>query len=333
MSEDVFELMQKASVRRMERPTEHPLRDSQPLRRVEVPVLVHSSTIQDLGLTPFHLTRRAGFTRVVRGVVAHPTRKVSVDVPRWADERWMGVRLRVAALQLSRPEAVASHGTAALLHGWVLPGRMQRGDQIHLTTDVSAVRRREVVSHRYEVSDVLDAYGIRLTGLSETLRDIADGLSDVQLLELLEGVCGHWHGTPSVTPEELLAAVPHWPRFRGSARLLRVLPYVRADVGSPQETQLRRTIVANGLPEPRVAHPVVIAGITFHPDLSYPDLRIAIEYEGDQHRTDARQWDSDIRREGLFRDVGWAYFRVTRSTNMREFLDRLEAEVTHRNST
>lgn len=178
MSEDVFELMQKASVRRMERPTEHPLRDSQPLRRVEVPVLVHSSTIQDLGLTPFHLTRRAGFTRVVRGVVAHPTRKVSVDVPRWADERWMGVRLRVAALQLSRPEAVASHGTAALLHGWVLPGRMQRGDQIHLTTDVSAVRRREVVSHRYEVSDVLDAYGIRLTGLSETLRDIADGLSD-----------------------------------------------------------------------------------------------------------------------------------------------------------
>ena len=79
----------------------------------------------------------------------------------------------------------------------------------------------------------------------------------------------------------------------------------------------------HGLPEPAVAHPVVLDGITFHADLSYSDLRIALEYEGDHHRNDARQWELDIRREGLFREAGWVYLRVTRPTNLMLFLDRL----------
>ncbi|WP_147375385.1 hypothetical protein [Jiangella rhizosphaerae] len=29
------------------------------------------------------------------------------------------------------------------------------------------------------------------------------------------------------------------------------------------------------------------------PDLSYPHLKIAIEYDGDHHRTDQRQWRHD----------------------------------------
>lgn len=295
------------------------------LRAVAVPELVHQTTLGHLGLSPYHLTRNAGYTRVFRGVMAHPTRETTIDVPHWADDRWLEARLKVAALQLSRPDAVGSHATAALLHGWALPRSLQNAPRIHASAK-NGIERGEVVSHRHEALDVLDAYGIRLTGLAATLRDIAGMLSDVDLHELLEGVCGNWHGPPSTTPEELLDRIPDWPRFRGSAQLLRVLPHVRTGVGSPQETRLRRTIMLDGLPEPRVAHPVSIAGITFHPDLSYPHLCIAIEYEGDHHRSDSRQWDSDIRREELFREAGWAYLRVTRSTHMREFLDRLEAE-------
>ena len=303
---------------------------AQQMRLVAVPELVHRSNLEDMGMSPYHLTQQAGLTRVLRGVFAHPTRQRTIEVPRWIDDRWLEVRLQTAALQLARPDAVASHTTAALLHGWVLPRSQQREKLIHASSTNGVDRRDEVVSHRLEALEVLDAYGIRLTGLAATLRDVAGTLTDVELHELLEGVCGDWHGPPSVTPRELLDHVPSWPRFRGSARLLRVLPHVRTGVGSPQETRLRRTVMLEGLPEPRVAHPVTIAGITFHPDLSYPHLLIAIEYEGDHHRTDTRQWDSDIRREELFRDAGWAYFRVTRSTHMRQFLDRLAAEHSHR---
>jgi hypothetical protein len=201
-----------------------------------------------------------------------------------------------------------------------------------LTTTTRRIRRADVLAHCQTDLTSVECAGVRLTDSCQTLRDIAGTLSEVELHELLEGVCGNWHGPPSTKPEELLDRIPEWPRFRGSAQLLRVLPHVRTGVGSPQETRLRRTIMLDGLPEPRAAHPVTISGITFHPDLSYPDLCIAIEYEGDHHRTDSRQWDSDIRREELFREAGWAYLRVTRSTHMRAFLDRLEAEHRRRSA-
>ena len=47
------------------------------------------------------------------------------------------------------------------------------------------------------------------------------------------------------------------------------------------------------------------------PDLSYPDWKIAIEYDGDQHRVDPRQWRRDIaRRENLEAD-GWIVLVIT----------------------
>lgn len=79
-----------------------------------------------------------------------------------------------------------------------------------------------------------------------------------------------------------------------------------------------------GLPEPVVAHPVTLEGRTFHPDLSYPDLRIAIEYDGDHHRSDDRQWDADVRREEAFREAGWTYLRMTKSSDMSEKPARLD---------
>lgn len=47
------------------------------------------------------------------------------------------------------------------------------------------------------------------------------------------------------------------------------------------------------------------------PHLAYPDLRIAIEYEGDHHRTDRIQWSHDIERERWVCQEGWDYIRVT----------------------
>lgn len=40
-------------------------------------------------------------------------------------------------------------------------------------------------------------------------------------------------------------------------------------------------------------------------DLSYPDLRIVIEYDGRQHRADLDQWDRDEQRKDWFDHRGW----------------------------
>lgn len=109
--------------------------------------------------------------------------------------------------------------------------------------------------------------------------------------------------------EERLAA---WARFPGCGIVRAALCSAREGVESPKETETRLMIVRAGLPEPVVQYEVREGGILLaRVDLAYPDLRIAIEYEGDGHRTDKRQWRTDIRRQRDLEDRGWTVIRLT----------------------
>jgi very-short-patch-repair endonuclease len=68
------------------------------------------------------------------------------------------------------------------------------------------------------------------------------------------------------------------------------------------------------IPEPITDCPILVAsGLVLHSDLGYPAARIALEYEGDQHRTDRKRWMDDIRRRELMEDAGWRVVRVTQA--------------------
>jgi hypothetical protein len=55
---------------------------------------------------------------------------------------------------------------------------------------------------------------------------------------------------------------------------------------------------------------VRVDGVTLHPDLVYPEWRLALEYEGDGHRTDPRQWRHDIWRREALESAGYRVVRV-----------------------
>jgi hypothetical protein len=78
------------------------------------------------------------------------------------------------------------------------------------------------------------------------------------------------------------------------------------------ETRLRMLIVLAGLPEPRVNHVVRDAHgvVLLRFDLSYPGLRIVVEYDGRQHRDDLDQWDHDLDRKDWFDAEGWLHVPV-----------------------
>lgn len=115
------------------------------------------------------------------------------------------------------------------------------------------------------------------------------------------------------TVRELEAAV-RAGRRRGAAALRGALPRIRGGVASRMETWVRLIIVDAGLPEPRTDHDVFDSHDRFVGcvDLAYPRLRIAIEYEGDQHRTDPRQWQRDIEKHERLADLGWRVIRISR---------------------
>lgn len=114
------------------------------------------------------------------------------------------------------------------------------------------------------------------------------------------------------TLDQLRAATDAGPR-RGVARLRAALPHIRAGAMSPPESELRLDLVAAGLPEPMLDVEIRdddgrLLGIT---ELVYPQPRVAIEVEGDHHRTSKRQWDRDLEKYAAYTAAGWLVVRVT----------------------
>jgi hypothetical protein len=122
---------------------------------------------------------------------------------------------------------------------------------------------------------------------------------------------------------------------RHAARAREAAGFVRDGVDSPMESRLRLLIVLSGLPEPVVDHHLCDAEgrVLRRLDLSYPELRLAIEYDGRHHAEVVRQWEADLdRREELEHD-GWRIIVVTASGIYREpsrTLDRIRRAIASR---
>lgn len=79
-------------------------------------------------------------------------------------------------------------------------------------------------------------------------------------------------------------------------------------------------MVLADLPEPETNLRVFFAdgsGWLATPDLLYPTLKIALEYDGEHHRTDRQQWRDDKLRGRLLRDDGWQLLECTADDILR----------------
>ncbi|MEO8095423.1 MAG: DUF559 domain-containing protein, partial [Pseudolysinimonas sp.] len=124
-------------------------------------------------------------------------------------------------------------------------------------------------------------------------------------------------GLPAISSiEQLSAAIP--ARARGAGRARAALADVRVGAESRMESLLRLLLIRAGLPEPLINPPMAIGGETLHPDLAYPQWRVVLEYEGDGHRTDQKQWRRDITRREQFEDAGYRVIRVHRDDVLAE---------------
>lgn len=100
---------------------------------------------------------------------------------------------------------------------------------------------------------------------------------------------------------------------RHAAKLRKALERIRVGVSSPLETEYRLVAEDFGLPEPVIDFEVHdehgrLLGIS---EYAYPEYKIAIEIEGDHHRTSKRQWDRDIEKYRAYEASGWKTIRLT----------------------
>ncbi|MEU1809363.1 hypothetical protein [Micromonospora aurantiaca (nom. illeg.)] len=88
---------------------------------------------------------------------------------------------------------------------------------------------------------------------------------------------------------------------------------------SPPESHLRVRLVLAGLPRPVAQYPVrASTGLILHPDLAWPEFRVAVEYDGQWH-SDADRMHLDRRRLNQFVAAGWLVLHVTGRRLLKEF--------------
>jgi hypothetical protein len=147
-----------------------------------------------------------------------------------------------------------------------------------------------------------------VTTAAGTWADLAGELGRVDLAILGDAILRGGR----TTREDLAAELDRVPRRRGIRLARAVLPLLESRVDSAMETRVRLLILDAGLPRPVVNRPVFDSAGEWIacPDLQYPRLRVAIEYEGGHHRTPTQQ-RKDIRRDELYREEGWILIKVT----------------------
>lgn len=90
--------------------------------------------------------------------------------------------------------------------------------------------------------------------------------------------------------EDVLLLAKRYPSARGLRRLRTALPLVDPGAASPKESWLRLLLINAGLPAPETQIPVVDHYRTLAVlDMGWEQFMVAVEYDGDQHRTSRRQ--------------------------------------------
>jgi hypothetical protein len=105
-------------------------------------------------------------------------------------------------------------------------------------------------------------------------------------------------------------------RYRGRRGIRRArvaLPLVDPGAESPRETWLRLLLIRAGFPPPQTQIPVYdeygqLAAVLV---MGWEHLKLAVEYDGDHHWTDRRQFNNDIARQEALTGLGWIDVRVT----------------------
>jgi very-short-patch-repair endonuclease len=120
---------------------------------------------------------------------------------------------------------------------------------------------------------------------------------------------------------------------RGLRRLERVLELVDAGAQSPRETYLRLLLIQAGLPRPQTQIHVVTEEETYYLDMGWEDCMVAVEYDGEHHRTDSLQYRKDIRRLEALDRMGWIVIRVVAGDHPAVIVRRVRDALDTRRSS
>jgi hypothetical protein len=241
-----------------------------------------------------------------------------LEAPFWgirSEDRDFSTGARCHQLLPRLPEgAFYSHATAALLWSLGLPPWLEHDTRLHVSVPKGrrAVDAAQIVGHQVAVGSdaVTSVDGLPVSAPARVWRELGSALALADLVALGDELLRRDRALCSL---EQLREGTRTPGIRGRRNLLAALPLLNGRAESRPESLMRVALVRAALPRLLVNEDLLASDGTFlaRPDLRFADYPVAVEYDGDGHRTDARQWRRDVSRFARMADAGVDVVRAT----------------------
>jgi hypothetical protein len=274
-------------------------------------IVVGSEAVAAGRLTRHELSRR--YRRVYHGIYVLKNANLTLR------ER------AIAAWLASGRRAIISGAAAAGLHGapWVDPQTPIEILGVKCRAQPGLIPRTERVSS----DEVTTIAGLAVTTRARTGFDLGRWRNRGDALARLDTLM--WH--QGFTVDQVEDIIERYPRARGVRQLRDLLPLVDGGAASPRESITRLRLIDAGLPAPQTQIPIFDGGrAVAYLDMGWKKFKVAVEYDGDQHRTDRRQYVKDIQRLRMLEAMGWIIIRVIAEDHPQQWLAQVLAALTSR---
>lgn len=208
------------------------------------------------------------------------------------------------------PDAAIAGPSAAYLYGVEHAAGFR--DDVHIVTPPAArvaARGGVRVHHaQLDAGDLTTVGGVARTTPLRTAWDLASWLELPRAVSIIDGLLRLELFDPAGLDRLAQARAGQ----RGARLAATAFDLADSRAQSPPESVLRVRLVRAGLPRPTPQHPVRLPdGGVYHPDLPWPEYRVAVEYDGLWHGADPDQHHRDRRRLNRLVAAGWIVLHVT----------------------
>ena len=259
---------------------------------------------------------RTRYTKLFRDVYVTPGVELTPRLRAHAGWLWSGRRGVIAGL------------SASALHGakWVDPAAPL--EIIHANRNPLPgirVRGGEIAE-----DEVVVVEGIPVTTPARTALDLGCWNPKSEAVAAMDALV---RATNLKMPDVDLL-VQRYPGRRGIRQARGALSLVDGGAQSPKETWLRLLLIQAGLPRPQTQIQVCDEfGNTFaYLDMGWASMKVAVEYDGDHHQSDRRQYTWDIRRLEVLECLGWIVIRVVAGDPPADIVRRVRSALARRAS-
>jgi len=231
--------------------------------------------------------------------------------------------LRAKACWLrSRRRGILAGFSAAALHGarWIDPSRP--------ATIIDSNRRSaagvQVWEERIADDEIGVVDGMRLTTPARTALDLARRYRLDDAVAAVDALAQ----AVELKPVDVEVLLDRYRRRRGMKGAAVALELTDGGAQSPKETWLRLLLSNAGFPRPQTQIAVrnQWGWVDAYLDMGWEDIKVAVEYDGDQHRSSRYQYVKDIRRlEMLDQRYGWLVVRVVSEDRPDDVIRRVAA--------